>query len=494
METKDKETKPVGQKDMFLDIKGTVTGAELNKKRVLSLLLAVALFFLAQLVPLDQYGEKASLALGLIVACISMWVTNCVHVLIPGLLLNFGSVLLGIVDYSVIANSLGNSPLFAMTGMMIVSLGAEKTNFGRRVAYFMLAKLGKKPTLIVLAMMIATAILSAFISNLATTVMMAGVAVGILNAMDERPGESAFGKILMICIPLGAMIGGMALINGSPACNATGISVLESATQGAHTIDYATWAKIGIPAALLCLIPGWLFYVKWFKFKNSDVKTVEQSYYVEKLHSLGKMGGSEYRWIITVIAMVICLLTGMKLPMAGLVFGIITICPLVGTVKPAAAFKDVPFAVLLNTALVPLFGTLFTTTGLSAAIGSVITPIIGNMSPVIIMIILAALMGIFNNIFINAIPGMLAIFVGGTAAVVTSMGFNPTIVLLPTIFLASFTLCSSAQTNMLLTFGYNYWKPNDPFVPGMIFSLMAAVITSVVCALLGPLMGISLYL
>ena len=116
------------------------------------------------------------------------------------------------------------------------------------------------------------------------------------------------------------------------------------------------------------------------------------------------------------------------------------------------------------------------------------------MSPVIIMIILAALMGIFNNIFINAIPGMLAIFVGGTAAVVTSMGFNPTIVLLPTIFLASFTLCSSAQTNMLLTFGYNYWKPNDPFVPGMIFSLMAAVITSVVCALLGPLMGISLYL
>lgn len=147
-----------------------------------------------------------------------------------------------------------------MTGMVIVSTGANRTNFARRVAYLCLYKLGKSPALIVLAIGIATAVVSAFVSNLATTIVMASISIGILTELHEEPGKSGLGKAIMLAIPIYSMIGGMALMSGSPSMNMAGINTLENATGGSYTVSYSQWASVGLICAVLVSLPIWLIY------------------------------------------------------------------------------------------------------------------------------------------------------------------------------------------------------------------------------------------
>jgi sodium-dependent dicarboxylate transporter 2/3/5 len=479
--------------DALFDVHGDKTGLPLDKKRMISIGIAIGLFIVGALLPLSTYGENAALALGLVLFVITLWVSNTVPLLVPGICLAVGSVLLNILTLNDVNTTLGSSAIYPMMGLTLVSMGAENTNVTKRLSYFLLDKLGKRPSLILLAITIAGTVISAFVSNIATTIMLGGIAAGILSSMGEVPGNSKFGKALMILCPVSAAVGGAALVNGSPAINATGITILEGASG--MSVSYVEWAKIGVPCALLVILPAWIIYTKTLGVKDAEVsKGIDVDYFINKRKELGAISGSEIRWLVTVAVMLFFLLRGLPLPVAGLLFGLISVAPVIGTVDGSTAFKKLPWEAIIMCGMIPLFGTIFTSTGLADYFGSLITPLIDGAPMFVIILVPALIMVVINSIFVNCGGGVLAICVGATAPIIAAMGYNPVFILLPTIFLANLTITFGTHIQMMLTYGYNYWDMKDPILPGFLFSFAAAIIYSVVTVIVVPMTGMSFYL
>ena len=480
------------KKDSLIETNGFATGLDLNKKRLIAFIVAIALFVVGALLPLSAYGENAGVALGLVMATIALWVFNVVPTIIPALIMMVVALMLNLLDLGTVQSTLGSSAVYVTMGLVIVSMGAENSNIAKRLACFLGEKLGKRPTLILLALLLASAIMSAFVSNTATAIMMSGIGAGVLKAMGEEPGKSKFGSALILLICAGTAIGGGALINGCPGINGMCISLLENATG--MSIAYVDWAKFGVLSAIFLVIPCWYIYMKFAKVKSSELTSIDPQYFKKLSKEMGPLGGSEIRWIITVTIMIICLLCGMPLPTAGLLFGTISMLPVVGTVNGEKAMKSMPFTVIIMCGMVPLYGNLFNNTGLSTFFGEVVGSIIPKNSVFFAIIIPALLMAVLNNLFVNAGAGIAAICIGAVAPVMVAMGYNPVTCLLPTMMLGGYTIGFGTHVQMMITYGYGYWEMNEVYKPGFTFVTVTAVILSVLLFFTAPILGMSFYL
>jgi len=151
-----------------------------------------------------------------------------------------------------------------------------KWNFHRRVALFIVDKIGASPKRIVLGFMIASAFLSMWISNTATAMMMMpmGLAIilhtaevgrrmqkaGELANVNFTPGVYIFGSCLMLGIGYACNSGGMGDLNRNATqhnlCRATGASF-----PGSPPTDFAAWLIVGIPLCVLTTLSLWALLV-----------------------------------------------------------------------------------------------------------------------------------------------------------------------------------------------------------------------------------------
>lgn len=479
-------------KDMFFDLSGLRTDEPVNKRVIISFVAAIAVYTICSLLPIDSYGEGTARALGMLFGMITFSMFWCYSIAVPALLCAVAGVFLKVWDWKAVTNALGSSPMYTLVGMQFVALGCEFTPFGTRMAYWFLKKFANKPVRLVIVLAFCSALLSAFVSNLAVVIMMSGIAATILEAMGEKPGESKIGKTLMLLVTAMAMIGGAVLICGSPSGNGRAIGFLES-TAGV-SITFGQWAAFGVPSFLIYFLPVCLIYIKCTGLKNEDIQVLPQSYYEEKLNALGPIGGSEIRWLLIVAAMIIALLKGMNTGLAAVTFGLIAMLPVIGVVPPEKAVKKVQWANVLALCTFGLLGTLFSETGLGEFVNDMLKPLVGNMSPMVFCIFACLVTGLCVNLFVNANIAVCAMCITIFSSVCVSLGYNPTVIMAPALAIVSFFYCMGANTMVLLNKGYGYWDMKDPVLPGFLSIILISIIYPIVTCLIAPAIGLSLYI
>lgn len=478
----------------LFDLSGNETGIPVTRRLFIPVLAAVAALVLISLLPLEAYGENTALGLGFLVASIILMISLPVNIAISGLIIAVGGAMLGFWNYSEIGATFGSSSFLSIFGMLIVSMGCEFTPFGKRMAYAVLRRFGGKPTRLVLVLAIVTACLSSFVSNVAVIIMMSSVCAELLDAMGQKPGESNIGKTIMLTIPMAAIVGGIVLINGSPTGNTMAITFLENASGGKYTVTYLQWALFGVSCFFVTIVPISLVYIKCCGMKNADVVMPSPEYYNELSLSLGRITGAEIRWLVTVLAMVVCMLRGVKPGLAALGFACVCMLPGIGTVPADKAIKKLPIHVMMASGFVPLLAKLFSETGLGRCIGDWIGPLTQGLGPLGLSIVSALLMGVLVNAFVNANIAVLALVMDVVTPLCIELGYNPTVILMPTMFLASFFFVMGAHNIMLLNKGYGYWNMKDPMLPGIIVVVLCAVIFPIVCYAVAPLIGLNIYI
>lgn len=482
-------------KDRLLDFNGTITNLPMSKARVTALVLAIASFVICALLPLDSVHPLAGRGLGLVLCVIIVWVSAQFNLAFGALLLAVGSVLTGIIPLNDMLTTFGKSNFVSLMGMMILAMGATNTNFAKRIAYTFLAKLGKKPFYLLVAIGSATAFISAFCSNLATIILMSSIALGVVEGMNEDKQNSTFAKGLMISIPMFASIGGMALMSGSPAMNTIGVTTIEAATQGGYTITYAQWAVIGIISAVLLMFPTFFVYKKIFKITNTKYSKVDTAQFSRQLEELGPMSGSEIRWCVTTLAFVIVMLTGkLDLKVNALLFACITVAPIIGTVKIEDALKSLPLGILLLNGFAGLISSIFSATNITEILQNAVGGTLGGLPAFPLMLGCTLILVFLNNILPNATAGVIALCISAMTPVVVGLGYNPALILLPATFMGSYNIILGMQDINTINYAYGYWKMNDTIMPNTIVCVIVAVIVSIVAYFVGPMIGLSVLL
>ncbi|MDW7694414.1 SLC13 family permease [Flammeovirgaceae bacterium SG7u.111] len=189
------------------------------------------------------------------------------------------------------------SPLVVLyLGGFIIALAIEKWELHQRIALNIIKVIGSNTKMIVLGFMVATAFLSMWISNTATTLMMLPIGMAIANQLgklrhaDDEELRMNFNKSLVLAIAYAASIGGMATLIGTPTnaiFSAISIELYDK------EVSFSEWFSFGLPVSTFLLFIAWL-YLTSFSFKSGSSKIYGATDEVDKrLKMLGKMGYEE---------------------------------------------------------------------------------------------------------------------------------------------------------------------------------------------------------
>ena len=159
----------------------------------------------------------------------------------------------------------------------------------------------------VLMFMIATGVVSAFVSNLPCAALFAGIAMSNVieleqkNAGADTKHTKNLGKALMIGIPYAAIMGGMITPAGS-ALNIMTINMLRNATDGVASIAFLDWVIMCAPIAIVLLFVAWASVVLVFKTDRISDATVAAIR--ESGASIGKLDAFDWKALVIILGMI----------------------------------------------------------------------------------------------------------------------------------------------------------------------------------------------
>ena len=223
------------------------------------------------------------------------WITEAIPIAVTALLPLVLFPLTGGLDLSETSGSFGHKYVFLYMGGFIIAIAIEKWNLHRRIALNIINIIGSDVRKIILGFMVATAFLSMWISNTATSVMMLPIGLAIIKQLRDNPDtiedeNQTFGKALMLAIAYSASIGGLATLIGTPPNLVLAGVVLD--TYG-YEITFMQWFVFGLPISIVLLFICWKYLTSYaFTFKQKSFPGGKQE--IKRLLSnLGKIGYEE---------------------------------------------------------------------------------------------------------------------------------------------------------------------------------------------------------
>ncbi|MEO1135009.1 MAG: SLC13 family permease [Pseudomonadota bacterium] len=168
----------------------------------------------------------------------------------------------GVLDQREAASALGSFVIILLMASFMLSKALERSGAHERLALYMINLVGGSGRRLVIGFMLAAALLSMWISNTATTLMLATMALAILSRTDD-PKLSA---PLLLGIAYAASFGGVATLIGTPP-NLIFADNFFRAT-GAE-FSFARWMSIGVPIVAI----GIPIMALWLTRSLGDVKT-----------------------------------------------------------------------------------------------------------------------------------------------------------------------------------------------------------------------------
>ena len=176
-----------------------------------------------------------------------LWVTEALPIPATSVIPFAAFPLFGVISHTEAASSLGSHVIMLLMAAFMLSKALEKANLHKRFAIYMLRVTGSgSPLKVILGFMMPTAVLSMWISNTATILMMLPMAIAIINALDNP----RFGVALILGIAYAASLGGVGTPIGTPP-NIIFMSVYEE-TQGVE-YSFIEWMKTGIPIVIVAI-------------------------------------------------------------------------------------------------------------------------------------------------------------------------------------------------------------------------------------------------
>ncbi len=267
----------------------------LNKRRI-GLILGPLVFLLIILFYHPEgLSQEANAVLASVAWVAIWWITEAISIAATALLPIVLFPLSGALSLSETTASYGHKYIFLYIGGFILAIAIEKCKLHKRIALRIIKLVGTDITRIILGFMVATALLSMWISNTAATVMILPMGMAIVSQLHDNPNtisneNKLFGKALMLAIAYSASIGGIATLIGTPT-NLVLAGVVQ--TTFGEEITFSQWFIFGFPISLILLFVCWKYITKFaFTFKQTTFPGGREEVNTQ-LKALGKITPAE---------------------------------------------------------------------------------------------------------------------------------------------------------------------------------------------------------
>ncbi len=235
----------------------------MNLSSKVGLFVGPILFFILINLPEVLITENADAVIAVALWMIIWWVTEAVSISVTALLPLLLFPMLKIMPIGDVGANYGSPIVFLFFGGFVMALALEKVNLHKRIALNIIRLTGTTADRVVLGFMIATAVLSMWISNTASTVVMLPIAMSVINLLIEDADgftkrDRNFALSVMLGIAFAANAGGIATVIGTPP-NSVLIGLLENEYQ--IEISFLKWMVFGVPFSVIMLAICYFVFV-----------------------------------------------------------------------------------------------------------------------------------------------------------------------------------------------------------------------------------------
>lgn len=279
----------------------------MNSKRI-GLIIGPLLFLVILNLPRALLSETGDALIAVACWMLVWWITEAVSISVTALLPLLLFPLLNIMPIGEVGANYGSPIVFLFFGGFIMAMALEKVNLHKRIALNIIKLTGTTPNKVILGFMIATAVLSMWISNTASTVVMLPIALSVIKLlMDDADGftkdDQNFALSVMLGIAFSANAGGVATVIGTPP-NSVLIGLLENEYN--IEISFLKWMTIGLPFSIVMVSTCYLVLVYWM-FPNKNLKfNASKDIIQAELRKLGSTSGKE-KMVLAIFAVTILL-------------------------------------------------------------------------------------------------------------------------------------------------------------------------------------------
>ena len=440
-------------------------------------------------------------AMGMLMAV--WWATEAVPIAVTAMLPLVFFPLLGVADFAESAAPFANKVIFLFLGGFVVALAMQRWDLHRRIALHVLQHTGGNGQSLIGGFMLSSALLSMWVMNTSTTMMLLPIAVSIIavihstvDGLSDRE-KSDFQYALLLGVAYAATIGGMATLVGTAPNAMMAAFVLENYDK---QIDFARWMMVGLPLAAMLLPLSWLVLTRLafrVNFKNSSEG---RAHLKQLMTDMGRITTPEKRVAVVFVSLAtawifrpfLVRLPGLEglddsgIAMAGAVS--LFLIPSGDKSDPMLIrwlhIEKLPWSILL------LFGGglslagAVSKTGLAAWIGGSLQQV--GALPVPVLVVIVATMIIFLTELTSNIATT-ATFMPVVGAIAIEASIDPIVLLVPVTFAAScaFMLPVATPPNAIV-FGSGLLTIPKMARAGLLLNLIGIVLVSVVALTLAP--------
>lgn len=261
----------------------------------MALLSGPLLFILTLFFNPFSLDQEANNVMAVALLMIAWWIAEALPMPAVALIPLVLFPLMGISKISEAAAPYANEVVFLFMGGFMIGLGIEKWNLHRRIALSIVQFTGTNGNRIILGFILATGMISMWLSNTATTMMMLPIAASVISVVvaknQDNPNLRHFAVCMMLAIAYASNFGGIATIIGTPP-NVAYASFVSK--QLNNDISFSAWMMMGLPVSLALLFSLYFVLIKLFP---SRIDSSEEMRLLirEELNALGPMTIPEKR-------------------------------------------------------------------------------------------------------------------------------------------------------------------------------------------------------
>ncbi len=234
---------------------------------------------------------------GWIVACLTLlmaiwWVSEAIPIPVTALLPLVVLPVSGVLPIDQAAIPYASKVVLLLMGGFIIAKSVERWNLHTRIALNIVARAGANPAALIGGFMAASALLSMWISNTATTIMLVPIALSVARSVAGDKMDAPFTLGILLGIPYAASIGGLGTPVGTPT-NLIVIGYLEKEFD--LSISFGQWMLLGIPVVAVLLPAAWFVLTRWALKLEKHSGESGAVIIKQRLAALGKIRAPESR-------------------------------------------------------------------------------------------------------------------------------------------------------------------------------------------------------
>jgi sodium-dependent dicarboxylate transporter 2/3/5 len=220
------------------------------------------------------------------------WISEAVPIAATALLPLVFLPLLGVLSMTNAAAPYANPVIYLFFGGFVLAAAFERSGLHRRLALALLGAVGTRPDRIIGGIMVTAALISMWVSNTATVLMVLPLAQSMMSHKhgSDQKGATTFEKALLLGVAYAATIGGFGTMIGSPP-NAL-LTAFLAQTHGIR-VSFLDYMMIGVPIVIVATPLAWLLLTRVIFKVRSDEVVIDPTALSSERAALGPMSRAE---------------------------------------------------------------------------------------------------------------------------------------------------------------------------------------------------------